>query len=93
MSQSSGMRGTIQFRYHHENGQWWAESDQVRWVGACASLPELRQRTAEGIRFTLSDEGEIDPPARSVFFFQVHPTPWVKADPEAVEAFVLEEVA
>lgn len=47
----------INVDYHHEDGSWWAESDDVPgFTAAAATFAKLRELTAEGIKFYLGDE-------------------------------------
>jgi len=47
----------INVDYHHEDGSWWAESDDVAGFTAVAgSFDELRRLTIEGLGFYLAGE-------------------------------------
>jgi len=50
----------IAVKYHHEEGSWWAESDDVPGFSAVgASLAEVREQVREGLPFHL-DVGSVD---------------------------------
>lgn len=54
--------------YHHEDGIWWADSEDVPGYYACAAtLEELRELVREGMKFHLIEEFyEDDKPIESV---------------------------
>jgi predicted RNase H-like HicB family nuclease len=52
---------TVEVTYHHEDGSWWAESDDVPGFSALgSSLTETRERVRSGLAFHLqTDEFDL----------------------------------
>jgi predicted RNase H-like HicB family nuclease len=47
----------VTINYHHEDGSWWAESnDAPGWIAAGETFDEVRQLAREGIRFFLDED-------------------------------------
>lgn len=66
---------TFTFVIHHEEESWWAECDEIRWIGGGDSLEELRSLLPEAVEFCFEDSDEELGPFEVVEIFAPVETP------------------